>query len=228
MKKIIIVLSVVAMIFALSSCNGNTTLRNEIDSLSYSYGAYLGGIVAQEVSMMEDEIDMNLFFKAFNDAIAEEAIVEKDAAFNYMREYFTVRIPVKAKLNSQKWLDKTEAGANVQKTESGLLYEVITEGNEVRATDADQVIVAYKGSLKNGKVFDESTDSVTLGLSQVIKGWAEGLKLVGEGGKIKMWIPAELAYGERGTQGITPNQALEFEVELFEILPAAAPVAPAE
>ena len=74
----------------------------------------------------------------------------------------------------------------------------------------------------------EEEKPIEFPLSHVIKGWTEGMKLIGPGGKIKLYIPAELAYGARGAgQLIGPNEALEFEVELIEVLPAAVEEAPA-
>ena len=78
----------------------------------------------------------------------------------------------------------------------------------------------YKGTLLDGTVFDETKgEPVQLMLNRVIPGWTEGIQLVGEGGKIKLFIPAELAYGERGQQGIEPNSTLLFDVEVVEVHP---------
>jgi FKBP-type peptidyl-prolyl cis-trans isomerase len=82
--------------------------------------------------------------------------------------------------------------------------------------------VHYKGTLRNGDVFDSSYErgqSIIFGLHQVIKGWTEGIKYINEGGKITLWIPANLAYGERGAgEDIGPNMAIKFEVELLEVV----------
>ena len=79
--------------------------------------------------------------------------------------------------------------------------------------------------MKTGKIFDSSKqrgDTIEFAVNGVIKGWGEGLQLVGKGGKINLWIPAELAYGEQGAGGaIGPNEALAFEVELIDVMPAA-------
>ena len=109
------------------------------------------------------------------------------------------------------------------KTESGLLYRVERQGNgEFPTADTDRVTVHYEGSLQSGEVFDSSydrDDTITFGLNQVIKGWTEGLKLIDKGGEITLWIPSDMAYGERGASGsiIGPNAALKFKVELFGI-----------
>ena len=125
---------------------------------------------------------------------------------------------------SREWLLEVEKQTDVQKTESGLLYRVDREGNDVFATkDTDVVEVNYEGRTRNGEVFDSSYErgeSISFTLNHVIRGWTEGMKLIGEGGQITLWIPAELAYGERGAgQDIGPNEALEFKVELVKVNP---------
>ena len=105
-----------------------------------------------------------------------------------------------------------------------MLYEIIEQGSDVRATDLrDQVRVAYRGTLKDGTEFDSSYergDTAQFALNGVIKGWGEGLQLIGEGGKIKLWIPEDLGYGQYGGGQIGPYEPLIFDVELFEVIPA--------
>lgn len=134
---------------------------------------------------------------------------------------------------AQANLDKGEAflAENAKKdgvmtTDSGLQYEVMTAGEGDNPTAQDKVTVNYKGTLIDGTVFDSSYDRgepVTFPLSNVIKGWTEGVQLMKPGAKYKFFIPSELAYGERGAGGrIGPNEALVFEVELLEVEKAAA------
>jgi FKBP-type peptidyl-prolyl cis-trans isomerase FkpA len=127
---------------------------------------------------------------------------------------------------SAEWLAEIEKMEGVQKTESGLLYRIDREGSAVHATaDDDTVEVNYEGKTRDGNIFDSSYErgeSISFALNRVIKGWTEGMKLIGEGGQITLWIPAELAYGERGAGAdIGPNEALEFKVELIKVTPAA-------
>ena len=82
--------------------------------------------------------------------------------------------------------------------------------------------VNYRGTHLNGEVFDQN-DSISFALNGVIKGWAEGMKLVGEGGQITLVIPGKLAY-PRGNYGIDPNETLLFDVEVLEVHPYVAPV----
>ncbi|MBK8972027.1 MAG: FKBP-type peptidyl-prolyl cis-trans isomerase [Hahellaceae bacterium] len=105
---------------------------------------------------------------------------------------------------------------------SGLQSEIMKKGIGDRHPSAtDQVKVHYHGTLINGRVFDSSVDRgqpIVFGLNQVIPGWTEGLQLMVEGEKRKLFIPAELAYGDRGAGVIGPGSTLIFEVELLEIL----------
>ncbi|MFN2362129.1 MAG: FKBP-type peptidyl-prolyl cis-trans isomerase [Marinobacter sp.] len=110
----------------------------------------------------------------------------------------------------------------VETTDSGLQYEILEEGDGDKPTAEDRVRVHYTGELISGEVFDSSRERgepVTFGLNQVIPGWTEGLQLMAEGSRARLYIPAELAYGSGGNQGIGPNETLVFDVELLEINP---------
>ena len=144
----------------------------------------------------------------------------------------------------------TEAGVQKTESGLLYKVIVAGDMTRVAKSDEDVVKVHYEGKLQNGKVFDASRfnkrskeqqelmrrlqpslfdekgnilkeEPLEFSLSQVIKGWAEGMKLVGPGGKIILYVPAELAYGARGAgSDIGPNEALEFEVELIDVNPA--------
>ena len=107
-------------------------------------------------------------------------------------------------------------------TESGLQYKVLTEGTGAVPTAEDQVSVNYEGKLIDGTVFDSSYERgqpATFGVTQVIAGWTEALQLMKVGAKYQLYIPASLAYGERGSQpNIGPGEPLIFDVELLEIV----------
>ena len=105
------------------------------------------------------------------------------------------------------------------------------DADTIAVDDRDVVVVNYEGKNRKGKVFDSSyerNEPAEFPLNRVIKGWTEGMKLVGKGGKITLWIPAELAYGERGAgRDIGANEALEFSVEVVDVKPYVEP-APAD
>jgi FKBP-type peptidyl-prolyl cis-trans isomerase len=109
----------------------------------------------------------------------------------------------------------------VKTTESGLQYEVITEGNGDKPAASDTVVVHYTGTLIDGTVFDISVERgtpATFGVTQVIPGWVEALQMMQVGAKWRLYIPSDLAYGPRGAGGaIGPNSTLIFDVELLQI-----------
>ena len=191
---------------------------------------------------MKDFVDIKWVVAAFNDGIGVEseesidndlklttaemnnAYVKYQAARQKYEMEKHQRAMVENAEASATWLAEVEQKEGVMKTASGLLYRIDREGSEVKATeDTDVVEVNYEGKTRTGKIFDSSYErgeSISFGLNRVIRGWTEGMKLVGEGGQITLWIPAELAYGERGAGAdIGPNEALEFKVELIKVNP---------
>ena len=99
---------------------------------------------------------------------------------------------------------------------------MITKGDGIIPSSEDTVKVHYHGTLIDGEVFDSSVDRdepASFGVSGVIKGWTEALQLMKEGAKWKLYIPADLAYGENGSNSIGPNETLVFEVELLQVIP---------
>ena len=113
---------------------------------------------------------------------------------------------------------------SVKKMGNGLMIEDLVVGDGVEAKDYNKVVVNYTGKLEDGSVFDSSLNpgrspfTFTLGAGSVIKGWDQGLKDMKVGGKRKLIIPPELAYGENGAgSAVPPNATLIFEVELLEV-----------
>jgi len=123
------------------------------------------------------------------------------------------------KAKGEAFLKQLESKEGVVKTQSGLMYEVINEGNNEKPLASNTVKVHYEGSFINGKIFDSSIkrgQPIEFGLKQVIKGWTEGLQLMGKGAKYKFYIPYNLAYGERGRSSIPAYSMLIFDVELID------------
>jgi peptidylprolyl isomerase len=110
--------------------------------------------------------------------------------------------------------------AKLTKTASGLKYQMLTEGTGAQPTTSSRVTVHYSGWLTDGTMFDSSYargQSIDFGVTQVIKGWTEGLQLMKEGGKAILVIPPDIAYGPRGKGQIPPNSTLIFQVELLKV-----------
>ena len=188
-------------------------------------------------------IEKKSFMKGLKDTHDNKEKLTLEQANAFMERYYTVVIPEKNRKESAEWLAKVEKEKGVKKTASGILYRIEIEGdmNAKAIKDEDVVKVIYTGKTKDGKVFDSNrwTDMpkerqemtkqyqpdqagkdnpIEFPLNRVIKGWTEGMKLVGKGGKITLWIPAELAYGTQGAgNDIGPNEALRFDIELIEV-----------
>jgi len=127
-----------------------------------------------------------------------------------------------AKAKGTTFLAQNAQNEGVQTTASGLQYKVLQEGTGAMPTAADKVEVHYAGRLINGEEFDSSYkrgSTTTFGVGQVIKGWTEGLQLMKEGAKYQFYIPADLAYGNRGSGAkIGPGEVLIFDVELVKVI----------
>lgn len=127
------------------------------------------------------------------------------------------------KAAGEAFLKTLDGKDGVVKSDSGLYYEILKEGSDKYATAADKVNVHYHGTLIDGTVFDSSVnrgEPITFPLNGVIPGFSEGLTLVGEGGKIRLYMPSHIAYGDNGAGAmIGPGATLVFEVELLKINP---------
>ena len=120
----------------------------------------------------------------------------------------------------REFLEENAKNDSVVQTESGLQYMVLKEGTGAKPGPTDNVTVHYTGRLLDGTVFDSSVDGepATFPLNKVIPGWTEGLQLMSEGAKYRLFIPSELAYGENGAgDKILPNSTLIFDVELIKV-----------
>lgn len=119
-----------------------------------------------------------------------------------------------------RFLDEAAARDGAVRTPSGLVFEVITEGEGAMPGPADRVRVFYVGRLSDDTIFDATDDPVIFPVDNLTPGLAEGLQMMRPGGKYRVTMPQELAYGENGIPGVIPGRAaLQFVVELVEVLP---------
>src|SRR5881394_629143 len=132
----------------------------------------------------------------------------------------------KNKAEGEKFLEENKKKDGVKTTASGLQYKVLKEGSGPSPKETDTVVTNYRGTLIDGTEFDSSykrNEPATFPVNRVIKGWTEALQLMKPGGKYKLFIPSNLAYGPGGAGGdIGPNATLIFEVELLSSKPAEA------
>ena len=198
-------------------------MKNDIDSVSYALGINIASSLQQQGL---EEINSDAFAKAINDVFTKSTVeMINEESNNFLQTYFQSLAGKKGGANleaGQKFLAENAKKEGVVTLESGLQYIVLTEGNGIIPTAADDVTTHYHGTLIDGTVFDSSVDRgepATFGVSQVIKGWTEALQLMKEGSKWRLFIPSNLAYGERGAGAdIGPNSTLIFEIELIKVI----------
>jgi len=226
--KLISNVAVAAIILLVLGCNNqnysekDVKLANEIDSVSYS----LGLNVAKTVKLQGlDEINMDALMKAINDVYLDKdpMLSDMDAGqcLNSYMQKAQLEKSNASKEAGEAFLAQNKTKEGIITTESGLQYEVITEGTGDKPGLQDKVTTHYHGTLIDGTVFDSSVnrgDPVSFPVNGVIPGWTEALQLMSVGSKWKLYVPSELAYGQRGAGGaIGPNETLIFEVELISI-----------
>ena len=129
---------------------------------------------------------------------------------------------------SSAFFAKLKENKNVVESPTGLRYEIVTPGQGPYPKATDTVKVNYTGTLIDGTEFDSSARSgqpAEFALSGVIAGWTEGIQKINKGGKIRLYVPSSLAYGDEGRTGIPPGSTLVFDVELLDINPTPPPAA---
>lgn len=204
-------------------------LETEMDKVSY----VLGSRVGEGFKQGGVEINLELFMQGIKDVLAErEPALSADEGQQVMAEFQKsmmarqqemLRKEAEANLaEGTAFLDENKTKPGVVVLPSGLQYKVLEEGTGRMPTATERVKVHYRGTFVNGEEFDSSykrNEPVEFQVGGVIPGWTEALQLMKEGAKWQLFIPANLAYGERGRPPrMPPNSTLLFEVELIEVL----------
>ena len=243
---------VLLMGLSLAACSGQPSgdalpkefqpSKAQVDSVSYLLGINFGSFLKQydfggDLNYGEVVKGMKDFVNAKGDVRDPEFVKQFKIDPNEMNDLFNGYLEKRhsgiSMMNlqkGQKFLEDNGKKDGVVTTDSGLQYKIIEPGNDVKPGPKDTVWVRYKGTLIDGTVFDEvaeDAEPIHLTLNRVVAGWTEGLQLIGEGGKIQLFLPSELGYGEQGNQAIGPNSALIFDVELTKVGQYVEP-APAE
>lgn len=192
---------------------------------SYGIGRQIG---QQLVEQSFDGFDIQAVHQGIDDAInnlpfavSQEQIGEAFRILNDKLAAEEATRSEKMQKEGSEFLTSNAMRSEIKVTESGLQYEVLTEGTGNKPGSTDKVRVHYHGTFTDGKVFDSSVQRgqpAEFPVNGVIAGWVEALQLMPEGSKWKLYIPYNLAYGERGAGSIPPYSTLVFEVELLNIL----------
>lgn len=193
------------------------------DSVSYSIGLFMAQNLKQQGL---DNLNATLLARGINDALkGQKTQLSQEQAAQLLQAYAQKQMTARSAENKKlgdAFLAENKGKTGVKTTESGLQYLVEKEGTGAKPTATDRVKVHYTGRLLDGKVFDSSVERgqpAEFGVNEVIKGWTEALQLMPVGSKWKLFIPAELAYGDRGAGAdIKPGATLVFDVELLDIV----------
>lgn len=219
-----------------AKADSNSVFKNDDQKAAYALGASLGRYMDNSLKEQEKlgiKLDKAQLIAGVQDAFADKSkLTDQDIEQTLQAFETRVKAAAQEKMDKdakenadkgKKYRDAFAKEKGVKTTESGLLYKVDKEGTGDAPKDSDTVVVNYKGTLIDGKEFDNSYtrgEPLSFRLDGVIPGWTEGLKHVKKGGKIKLVIPPELAYGKAGVPGIPANSTLVFDVELLDIKPA--------
>ena len=216
MKKILFIKIFILGFVSLNAQNINT----EMEKVSYSLGVNIASSLKQQGWELDAKSLSDAFVDVFN---GNKLLIDEKEASSILQNYQQKIANKTLEKNStlgKDFLEKNAKKDGVITTSSGLQYKILKEGDGESPKETDKVEVHYHGTLIDGTVFDSSVDrgeSITFPVNGVIPGWVEALQLMKTGAKYKLFIPSELAYGNRGQGKIGPNSTLIFEVELISI-----------
>ncbi len=208
----------------LSGCNKEKSIKTEEEKYSYAIGyQFAQNLKGQNVTVSDEALA-----QAVKDVLSDKdpKITEQQMQESMQKMYESRRAKMEKEAEENKtkgasFLEENKGKEGVKTTESGLQYKILSEGDGKKPKESDTVSVHYKGTLIDGKEFDSSykrNQPAEFPVKAVIPGWTEALQLMKTGAKYQLWIPSELAYGERGRPNIPPNSVLVFEVELLDIV----------
>jgi FKBP-type peptidyl-prolyl cis-trans isomerase FkpA len=208
--------------------------QSEEQKLFYALGLSVG----RQIQLFEMTPEELAYLQAGLRAqvMGEEPAVELQAYGPKLQELARARSDARAEKENEKsksFLEQAAKEEGAIRTDSGLVYKSLTEGTGAQPTASDIVEVNYRGTLTDGKEFDSSykrNEPARFPLNGVISCWTEGVQMMRVGGKARLVCPSDLAYGDRGTQGIPGGAALVFEVELLDVQkePSVQEPAPSE
>src|SRR6266496_3299 len=229
MKYFILIVSASLLALPLFGQDKSPQLKDQKDKVSYSIGMQIGFNLGRQ----KVEVNPDILAAGIKDAISGKPQLTPDqvkdimAQFEKDMEQKQKEVGEKNKTEGAKYLEENKKKAGVKTTASGLQYKVVKDGTGAQPKATDMVTVNYRGTLIDGTEFDSSYkrgQPATFPVNGVIKGWTEALQLMKQGSKYQLFIPSNLAYGERAMgPDIGPNSTLIFEVELQDVKPPPTP-----
>jgi FKBP-type peptidyl-prolyl cis-trans isomerase FklB len=227
MNKKVLALAACFSIVTLFSCQGqkgkpSVNLKSTADSVAYAIGISIGTNMKKDGL---DSLNLEVLKVAIQSAIKGDSLAMDQAqSQSVIQSYLGAKAKQKGEANiakGKKFLAENKKKPGVVELPDGLQYQVITEGTGPMPTINDTVVVHYHGTLIDGTVFDSSVEKgqpITYPVAQFIKGWTEALQMMKVGSKYKLFVPSDLAYGDRsGGPKIEPNSTLIFDMELIAI-----------
>ncbi len=233
MKTRLMTICVVGLLTGLVRAEDKPAFKDPKEKSSYSIGANWGN----NPKLQDVEVDLEAMIKGLKDGLSGKSVLtdqELREALNALNQELRAKMEEKKKLlgeknkqEGEKFLAENKNKLGVTTLPSGLQYKILAEGSGESPKSNDVVTANYRGTLIDGTEFDSSAKNgqpLVRPANMLIKGWTEALQLMKPGAKWELYVPSELAYGERGAGAqIGPNAALIFEMELVSFKPAPPP-----
>ena len=219
-------LALISMAVIISGCNskkiGKVDIKTPSDSLSYAIGVNMGYNIKNSKI---DDLNVLAVANGLSDVReAKKDMMTAEKSMEVIQKYLAKQQQKLGQKNleeGKKFLEENAKKEGVVADTSGIQYKILQDGTGPLPKETDVVKVNYKGTLIDGTEFDSSykrNEPAQFPLNGVIRGWSLGISKMKVGTKFMLWIPAKLAYGERGGGPIGPNQILIFEIEFLEIV----------
>ena len=225
-RFISLVVCAMMMVLTFACSSGSKSpkgMANDIDSVSYVVGMN----IAYNVLKMDSTLNPDMVVAGIADMLKGESKMTMEDAKFYFLAYQNYDVYERVRKYEEQYLEDLKASDDkIERTKSGLTYKVEALGdmNKIASNYRDTIAITYRVTNLAGEEVDPASDradTLRNAIDKFIPGLTEGLKLVGQGGKISLWLPSSMAYGSAGDEqkGIKPNEMLRYDVEIVEVKP---------